>query len=202
MKIKTTILQKWLLVFLFSTAICSHAQQLAQQFTFNTTELHLSEDNGYDIVRLGDNGLLSGEAVAGKPALPLVYQKILLPKGAVATAVTMTIVQEQQLTGSFNIHPAQLPVYPNFEDPPPFVPQDAAIYGSNSPFPADPVINFETHAYRDYNYVGIEFIPFRYLPLAQQLYLFSQINITVQYSINGTTEEHKLRPYSAIDEVA
>ena len=124
MRLKTILIQKWLLVFLFSMAICSHAQQLVQPFTFSPTDLETGQEDGYDMVRLTNTGMLNGDDMAGKPALPIVHQKILLPKGAVATAVTLTVVQEQQLTGSFNLYPAQLPVYPNFEDPPPFVGQE------------------------------------------------------------------------------
>lgn len=158
------------------------AQQLTHQFTFSTNDLEISEVDGYGQIALKDGGELNGTENAGKPQLPVKYFNLLLPAGSTATNVNITVGQETQLTGSFDIFPVQLPRSPNFEKPPPFVGQDPAIYGSNTPFPQSNLVNYKTYTYRDYNYVSIAFIPFKYLPLDQKLYFQIQVHTIINYT--------------------
>ena len=121
-----------LVLILLSCAI--HAQQITQQFTFSQNDLQITQSGDYDVISLTDESFLQGEENAGKPQLPVKQFKLLLPQGASATNINLTINTEQQLAGSFYLYPVQLPVYPNFEDPPPFVEPDPAIYNSDNPF--------------------------------------------------------------------
>lgn len=105
------------------------AQQITQQFTFSLNDVQTTQNGEYDMVSLPvlyDH--LRGEEDAGKPQLPVKQFKLLLPQGASATNVSLTINTEQQLSGSFYLYPVQLPIYPNFEDPPPFVDPSAPVY--------------------------------------------------------------------------
>ncbi len=183
-------------------SMAMQSQQITQQFNFSQNELEITPLDSYDLIRLTNQGFLTGEENAGKPQLPVAHYNILLPQGATATNVSITVQQEQQITGGFNLYPAQLPAYPNFEDPPAFVAQDLAIYNSNTQFPQDYLLDFSTNGFRDYNYVSVNFIPFKYLPQSQQLFLLSQVSINVNYTVNGSSEAHKLRPYNNIDEAA
>ncbi len=183
-------------------SMAMQSQQITQQFNFSQNELEITPLDSYDLIRLTNQGFLTGEENAGKPQLPVAHYNILLPQGATATNVSITVQQEQQITGGFNLYPAQLPAYPNFEDPPAFVAQDLAIYNSNTQFPQDYLLDFSTNGFRDYNYVSVSFIPFKYLPQSQQLFLLSQVSINVNYTVNGSSEAHKLRPYNNIDEAA
>lgn len=179
-----------------------HAQQIAQQFTFSTNDLELSQNDGYDYVSFQGGNELDDENDAGSPQLPVKYFNLLLPAGGIATNVSLIVGQETQLSGSFNIYPVQLPKYPNFEEPPPFVGQNPTIYGSSTPFPQNHVVDYKTHTYRDYTFVSIAFIPFKYIPLDQKLYLQTQVTVNVSYTVNGTPEPHKLRPYDGEDVAA
>lgn len=189
-----------MLIFMCGTIM---AQQITQQFTFSLNDVHTTQNGEYDIVSLP--GLYDhhwGVEYTGKPQLPAKQFKLLLPQGASATNVSLTINSEQQLSGSFYLYPVQLPVYPNFEDPPPFVDPNTVIYNSNNAYPANYILEYETSGFRDYNYVTISFIPFRYVPLSQNLYLFTNVTITINYTVNLQIVPHKLRPYGVIDETA
>lgn len=179
-----------------------NAQQLTQNFTFSPDDVQTSAADVYDVVMMEDESGLMGEEHAGKPQLPVKQFKLLLPQNASATNVSITINSEQLLAGSFYIYPVQLPVYPNYESPPPFVEPDPAIYNSNNPFPSNYIFEYNTSGFRDYNYVTVSFMPFRYIPLSRQLYLLTSVTITVDYSVNPQSETHKLRPYGSVDEAA
>jgi len=189
-----------LLLILLSSAI--YAQQITQQFSFSQNDVQPVKSGEYDIVSLPETDFLQGEENAGKPQLPVKYFKLLLPQGASATNVSISINSEQQLQGNFYLFPVQMPLYTNFDDPPAFVEPDPTIYNSNNPFPENYIVNYETSGYRDYNYVTVSFIPFRYIPLSRQLHLLTNVTITVNYSVNTLNEVHKLRPYGEIDETA
>lgn len=195
---KKSIILTWLI--LFGSAI--NAQQIAQQFTFSQNDVQITQSGEYDIVRIADESYLQGEENAGKPQLPVKQFKLLLPQGASATNVSLTVNTEQQLSGSFYLYPVQLPVYANFEDPPPFVEPDPAIYDSDTPFPEDYIFEYSTSGFRDYNYVTVNFTPFRYIPSSRQLHLLTSLSITVDYIVFTISEVHKLRPYGSTDEIA
>lgn len=103
---------------LWATLI-SEAQQLTHQMTFNVIDVEVTQVNGYDMVRLVNGGYIDNEENAGEPQLPLISINLLLPEGAVATAVTVTATQETQVTGNFTVYPVQLPAIPDFSDLPP-----------------------------------------------------------------------------------
>lgn len=178
------------------------AQHITQQFAFSPTNVQTTQIDSFDVVNLPEIEHLWGEEYAGKPQLPVKQFKLLLPQGASATNVTLTVNNEQLLPDSYYLYPVQLPVYPNFEDPPPFVEPDPAIYNSTNPFPANYIHGFETSGFRDYNYVTVSFMPFRYIPLNRQLHLFTDVTITISYTIHPQAEPHKLRPYGRTDETA
>ncbi len=196
---------KWLISLLSMLILMSGsvmAQQITKQFSFSENDIQTIQSGEYDIIRLSGTDYLEGEEHAGKPQLPVKHFKLLLPQGASATDIDLSITSEQQLTGNFYLYPVQLPVYPNFSNPPTFVEPDATIYNSNNPFPTDYIIEYGNCGFRDYNYVTVNFTPFRYIPLSKQLYLLTGITVTVEYTVNTINEIHKLRPYGSTDDAA
>jgi hypothetical protein len=68
------------------------AQQITQQFTFSLNDVHTTQNGEYDMVSLpGLYDHLRGEEDAGKPQLPVKQFKLLLPQGASATNISLTI---------------------------------------------------------------------------------------------------------------
>jgi hypothetical protein len=178
------------------------AQQITHQVTFNTNDIEITEVNGYDMVRLVNGGYIDGEENAGEPQLPLISINLLLPEGAVATNVTVTSTQETQITGNFIIYPVQLPAIPDFSDPPPFVEPNPLIYESDDPYPADLLLDSSTMGYRNYSIAGVSFIPFRYLPDSGELYLQTNITISVSYTVSLPDHPYKLRSGGVADLMA
>ena len=199
------ILHKWkylLSLNMLWTTLIVNAQQLTHQVTFNINDVEIVSNDGYDIVRLKDGGIMESEENAGEPQLPVISINLLLPEGAVATSVTITATQETQIPGSFTVYPVQLPAIPDFSDPPPFVEPDPLIYESNDPYPADLLLDSSTMGYRNYSIAAVSFIPFRYLPDSGELYLQTNITISVSYTISLPDHPYKLRPGGTADLMA
>lgn len=142
--------QKFSILIGFILLSCAvYAQQMTQSFTFASSDLQTGKSGIFDVVGLPDASFADGEEHAGEPQLPVKHFKLLLPKGASATRVKITVNSEQQLSGNFYLYPVQLPVYPDFSEAPAFIEPDSAVYNSDNPFPADYVLNYETSGYRN-----------------------------------------------------
>src|SRR5690606_10547857 len=66
------------------------------------------------------------------------------------------------------------------------------IYESDDPFPQDLLLDYATYGYRNYSIAGVSFIPFRYLPDSGELYLQTNITISVSYTVSPPEEPYKL----------
>lgn len=176
--------------------------QLTQIINFSQSEVSFSQNGAYDVVSLPNTNYLHFNGYAGQPQLPIKSVSLLLPSGAKATAVSMAILSNQQITGSYNLYPNQPPTFSNSEEPPAFVEPDPTIYNTNTDFPANPIYGFNTQTYRDYTMVNISFCPFVYKPLAKELSLATQVELTITYTTTTPEYSYKLRPYDSTDEVA
>jgi len=202
MNTNATIHKHLMLLGMLCFSFAFYAQQLTHQVILNINDVEITEVNGYDMVRLKDGGYIDSEENAGEPQLPLISINLLLPEGAVATNVTVTSTQETQITGNFTVYPVQLPAIPDFGDPPMFVEPDPLIYGTNDPYPTDLLLDFSTMGYRNYSIAGVSLIPFRYLPDSGELYLQTNITISVSYTVSLPETPYKLRPRGTADTMA
>jgi len=175
------------------------AQSLTETFNLSQNDLTFTQTNGYDLINHPQLNNLSGNELAGKPQLPVKYFKLLLPKGAKVTSVSMEVIEEVQLSGNYYLNPIQPPHYANGKEQPAFIEPDPSIYNSNTPYPTDNIANFQTQVFRDYFYTTIGFIPFNYIPKDKILHFYKNIDITVNYTINPLAKSHRVRDYSKID---
>lgn len=195
-------LGNFLLLLLFFVSSLLTAQEVSQQLNFDAKEVKTSKSDRFDVIELENAGLLQGEENAGSPQLPVTTFKFLLPKGANVSDVSIASAKETRIPGKFDIAPVQLPHYPNFDDPPAIVGPNQEIYKSSKVFPQKNMLDFATNGYRDYTYVSVSFIPFKYIPSEQELYLMTDIEFNIRYTVNAAPSTHKLRPFSGTDERA
>ncbi len=190
----------WIIIILLSFDI--QAQQLTRQISYSVNNVDVQQVDGYDVINLANAMHLEDEDIAGNPQLPVITINLLLPQGAAMTGVSINVGQESQLAGSFNLFPAQPPSYPDFSESLPFVQQKTSVYNSNDPFPEESLLSYEVHGFRDYTYISISYIPFRYIPASGELYLASELTLTVNYTSNPPAEPYKQRSYNHQDEAA
>ena len=145
--------------------------------TFSENDLSYQKQNGYDIIQMNDVGFLSQP---GKPLLPMKTIQIALPAGMKATNIQILNVQEQPITGTYTIFPAQPP---QTLDTPrttvPFVKPDANIYQSGVEFPLKVVeLTGETDL-AGQPMAEIIVYPVHYLPDQKQVTLTTSIEFIV-----------------------
>lgn len=81
------------------------AQTLTESYTFSLNDLQISQTDSFDIVDITNCNYLSGDEFIGQPQIPVKYFNMLLPVGASATSVSITVNSQQLLQDSFYLYP-------------------------------------------------------------------------------------------------
>jgi len=119
---------------------------------------------------------------AGAPDLPGFGRFIALPFGAEAQ-VTILSAETRTLTG-LDVLPAAPIQFENDDTPPTFA-KDMAIYGRRANYPESPVTVSEPFEMRGTNAVTLGIMPFQYNPVAQELTVYTSLDIRVDF-VGGT----------------
>ncbi len=129
-------------------------------------------------------------AVFGKPVLPARIYAIAIPPGAEIVGVDYECGLQVVLPGSYDILPSRLPRVIGPEDPlvrqaweQTYETNRAATYGSDAPYPAQPVELVGAAQYRKYNLADVRVAPFVYRPLSGRLAYYPQIEVHVRYRL-------------------
>ncbi len=150
--------------------------------TTSQSDLSFSTNNGYNVVSL-KNGFYTEEI--GAPQLPVKILSFLIPADKKVGSITINSTTIQQLSGTYNIYPAQTPIPTNmspnlmdFDDP------NSDIYNSNDPYPGERFEITEDGYPMGYHVVTIKFYPVEYIPASKILKLYTSINFTIVYENN------------------
>jgi len=153
--------------------------QVTDSFTTQQSDYNFTNDGIYDIIT-GDGNMFTEQI--GAPQLPVFTQKYLLPEGSILTDISFATTKNQ-LTDTYYIYPSQPPCALNGEDCPDFVEPDPTIYNATTPFPANTVeVVNDNHTF-GYHVISLKICPFEYIPANRILSIYTQINITINYTI-------------------
>ncbi|MBM3331094.1 T9SS type A sorting domain-containing protein [candidate division WOR-3 bacterium] len=146
--------------------------------TLNTSPgaVRFSSLNGFDVVEL-PQGALSPDP--GKPSLPEVAVTLAIPANAQVTGVSVTPLAVTEL-GVYNVVPAQ-PPYPLSKQAAAWVPPDAQVYASNTPFPAGILLGYHSGSAAGFRVVAVRVSPFSLRPRSGLLSLHTQLMVKVDY---------------------
>ncbi|MFH2037065.1 MAG: C25 family cysteine peptidase, partial [Candidatus Zixiibacteriota bacterium] len=134
----------------------------------------------YDIIRMKGHSYLN---IPGAPMLPSKSVKIAVPDGFKIETVEIANIQYEEISGSYNIFPAQNPIeigadMSDYE----FIKPDENIYKSSSPYPVHQ-INFIRQAdLAGQSFAVVDIYPVRYLPLQANISLITEITLTIKGS--------------------
>jgi hypothetical protein len=145
---------------------------------FSSSSLSFDRTDGYDVVEIA-GATHFGEP--GTPLLPVQTTYLLLPPDAQVTGVKVTTEEAAELPGEYNLYPTQPPSPFSTGKPPEFVPQDAAIYNSAEPYPAQTLVHYSTGIKSGFQVCGVTFSPLQYLPAEHRLRLNQRVRIDVVY---------------------
>lgn len=127
--------------------------------------------------------------VVGAPNMPYLVKDYLLPHNAEITGISILDSNHFTLQGTYLIYPTQTPIILDGRPAPPFVEPDPAYYNSGSRYVGDVAeIQTESSSY-GYGFVRVKVFPLQYIPLTQQLVLF-----TFHYPMQWCQTEHIQRP--------
>jgi hypothetical protein len=164
---------------LFVLPLLAFAGTVTKTVTFESADLHITQANGYDVVRLGD---LASTGETGRPQLPEAVFNVVVPAGATVTDVKVTAADPYQLPGSFRVHPAQPPVQLSSRTRPEFVRPDAGTYSSSAPYP--PALSSwdgYTGTKSGWRLCGFAAYPVSYEPAAGRITLYQRLTVTVTW---------------------
>jgi len=146
---------------------------------FSQTDLFFGKLQEYDIVRLEDGGYLSQR---GEPMLPIQEIRIALPEGMAAQKVTVVASQLNEISGEYNVLPAQPPVKTDQTDDPVFIDPISGIYTSNDPYPAQPIELVSQIDLAGQAMAVLQICPLKYIPAQKKLYLYTSLTFAVEGS--------------------
>ncbi|MEI6853416.1 MAG: C25 family peptidase propeptide domain-containing protein, partial [Bacteroidota bacterium] len=116
---------------------------------------------------------------AGKPALPVRYELLLIPAGAQATIQMKPSVSYEALSGM--IYPALRPATDRVGDPEPEFIMDSAFYQTNAFYPERAVDIVRIIKIRGLSIALIRIRPLQYNPKKHKIRFFDELNFTVDF---------------------
>ena len=135
----------------------------------------------------------------GYPDLPFIHTIFAVPPNSTITDVQCTHSSLQVLSNSCVIYPIQNNIMDETDSI--FINPDSTIYNMSTAYPTEILQGYNQGQLREYQLVGVEFCPFRYIPSSGSLSLANNMLITISYSTStSSSNNHKIRDYDEIDQ--
>lgn len=176
---------------LFVLAFNAKAEQLTVELTSETYEIINLPDGSHEIRMENFGNILT----PGKPLLPSKTFLIAIPPGAEINSINIVGLDPELLNGKYRIVPAPM-----------MLPMDGdqalsdealrvyrenkeAAYSADAFYPQQPVILDGEGSYRQFQFVRINFAPFSYNAVTQQLVYYENAVVTIDYTIVATKQK-------------
>ena len=186
---------KKLLTAIVGLSICMGqlwAGELTYTATFNVSDLKFSKINGYDFASL-PGAVTTG--VPGAPALPAIFQTLLIPSGSKVTGVDIVSVQKSEISGIYNILPLQPLKEISDTTTSSFTLPDPAFYNLSTAYPVNKVLFSGNGNISGYSLANFVISPLQYIPSQGKLIFNNSITYKITYSESPTlsvsTEKQK-----------
>ncbi|MFO7827364.1 MAG: C25 family cysteine peptidase, partial [Bacteroidales bacterium] len=116
----------------------------------------------------------------GAPMLPTRTFTYIIPSGMKVSNIVINSTTEEELTGSYDIYPAQPEKIISLPEPD-FVEPDPAIYENNAFYPANCIKNNGNSNLSGAKIFTLQYYPIKYNPVTKKLVLLTNINFTLEY---------------------
>jgi len=113
----------------------------------------------------------------GDPLLEGIPYRFVLPQGTVISHISVDIIEEVQLEGSYDIPPVHYRILSQSQP----VLQRSSVYFSNSCFPENSAVGMNTSNRTGFRLGSFCFVPIKYFPLASSISVITSAQITVEY---------------------
>ncbi|MHC4608695.1 MAG: C25 family cysteine peptidase, partial [Planctomycetota bacterium] len=129
----------------------------------------------------------------GKPVLPVMPAKLILPRGHEIEEVTVLPGRKVTLAGSHAIRPGQKPVPLIPEAKQDVTPPDPAVYGSDDPYPGKLHDVVTVQKRRGMSFVVINMHPVEYRPLSGTVSCYESLRLNVKTRPTGEPDGIRFR---------
>ena len=146
------------------------------QVSFSQIDLVLSQSGRFDVIEL--EGCV-GSQRRGLPDLPVRFLHLALPEASRATSVSVRVLGEVKLNGSFLIRPVQPDLRTDGAAGGQWIGPDPAVYESELSYPASTVEIAQQGYLAGNPIVTLVVTPFRYLPRSGDLTFYTGLDIEV-----------------------
>ena len=154
------------------------AGEVSLSFSFDPQDVTCQVRGAYEKVHLA--GAVLPEDPPGTPWLPAQYINVLIPSGATVTGIRAE-GDEIRLRDDIAILPAQPPQKRSGARNA-FVPARSSAYAVAGKVPATLAAAAGEHTMSGYSLVSVRLNPVRYVPASQELFLATQLRLTVAYA--------------------
>ncbi len=145
---------------------------------FSLKEFSFDKLSGYDMVRLEGGSFL---ADVGKPLLPSKEIRIALPPGMAVKSMEVIQTTSKEISGEFNIFPAQPPrTIAGSDEPSDFVEPDPKIYASAQPYPLKVAKFVHQTDLAGQGLAVVLLYPLQYIPSEKRLLFYTSITLLIQ----------------------
>lgn len=172
MRKKVKILFLFLLVFQFSRAQSSYVIET------KVNDLKITQNNGNDIITL-INGVSSDSI--GNPMLPIKKLKIAIPSNNEVSGISIVDIQEQEITGKFNIAPVQEPLIADNLALSSLKKNDKT-YSSNLYYPINSFVSIDRGYMSGVNILSVNYYPIKYNPVTKRIKIITKITFKLNYN--------------------
>jgi hypothetical protein len=152
------------------------AAELTRTVEFDRNDLTIERSAGFDVVRLSGAASTFGE---GLPELPLWVVRFVLPRGTRAVGVVGTVASRTELPGSYTVRPRQPEVPLSSLERAKWVPPDASVYSSSSPYPEVPCVLLDTGSAAGEPIAAVAVYPVQYVPATGKLVFNETVDISL-----------------------
>jgi hypothetical protein len=148
------------------------------QVDFNPAEVNTEQTDGWDIATITDCYM---ETDVGKPYLPVKHLHIAIPEDKTVVGIEIINIQQQELSGTYNImptQPGQIPGEPELD----FVDPNPDIYGVDAQYPAEYIYNTTSGFMSGVHIAGVLYYPLTYNPVTKKLFLTTHLEYRLVYA--------------------
>jgi hypothetical protein len=177
-KATTVLIMLFIWSWFLNGAVYSKADnhRVSYKIIISPNDLKFEKVNGYDKISL--KGSIDSQ-IPGSPLLPIKLVRLLLPEETRVAGINI-INEQRELLGEFKVIPCQTDVKTNGMDTEKWTAPDPEVYGSGSSYPENRVEIQDGGYLAGNQLVTLAVCPLEYFPQTGQLYLFSQLEISVE----------------------
>ncbi len=157
--------------------------QYTGQVDFIPADVNFEQTEGWDVATIDGCYM---ETDVGKPYLPVKHLHIAIPEDKGVVDIEILNIQQQELTGTYNIMPTQPGQIPG-EPEPDFVDPDPAIYNVNEQYPVEYIYSPTAGFKSGVHIAGVLYYPLTYNPVTQKLYLATHLEYQLVYADEDNT---------------